>query len=75
MIRISKKLSKSRILYLFNPCFRTKHNLVQDNIEELVENFEDEVEEDDDENINQIDQICDFIFYYEQSLIDGNKQL
>jgi hypothetical protein len=60
MIKISKKLSKSRILYLLNPEYRLKHQQQQESFR-LSENLdteevlEDEIDEDDDENINQID--------------------
>jgi hypothetical protein len=60
MIKISKKLSKSRILYLLNPEYRVKHQQQQESFR-LSENLdteevlEDEIDEDDDENINQID--------------------
>lgn len=60
MIKISKKLSKSRILYLLNPEYRLKHHQQKESLR-LSENLdgegdlEDDIDEDDDENINQID--------------------
>lgn len=34
----------------------------------------DDDEEDDEENINQINEVIDFIFYYENSLRGNNNQ-
>lgn len=36
---------------------------------------DDLIYEDEEENINQIDQICDFLFYYESDLREGSQQL
>lgn len=47
---------------------------MDDEIPKVIPMFEQE-DSDDDENINQIDQLFDFIFYYETSIRDNNNNL
>lgn len=89
MIRISKKLAKSPYLHMLNPNYHINHEGARDR--DLSQNLgsdqqnshmncsdfdvDELMEEDEEENINQIDQICDFLFYYESDLREGSQQL
>jgi len=84
MIRISKKLMKSPYLHMLNPNYHMNHETrdrartasdhhLSQNCSDLER--DDLFDEDEEENINQIDQICDFMFYYEQDLKEGSQQL